>query len=176
MYLRGQLGSCVSWPRHFAPLPWQVAPVPWSASFTHQSQEVLVVVFAIWASQSPQKCFFGMVTDRFPVKLQARELGADIAYCLRKAARVRNERISKGHKRLVRLAGLPLSRVHKQRMLLSSVFPQALHASETALVPKSVFGRLRSKTSLSLGTAKKGANPLLACLLACPKVVDPQFV
>ena len=53
------------------------------------------------------------------MKLQARELGADIAYCLRKAARVRNERISKGHKRLVRLAGLPLSRVHKQRMLLS---------------------------------------------------------
>ena len=77
---------------------------------------------------------------------------------------------------MLRLAGLPLSRVRKQRMLLSSVFPQALHASETALVPKSVFDRLRSKTSLSLGAAKKGANPLLACLLACPKIVDPQFV
>ena len=134
----------------------------------------------LWSLQSEHREVLRNVlwdgTDRFPVKLQARELGADIAYCLRKAARVRNERISKGHKRLVRLAGLPLSRVHKQRMLLSSVFPQALHASETALVPKSVFDRLRSKTSLSLGTAKKGANPLLACLLACPKIVDPQFV
>ena len=113
---------------------------------------------------------------RFPVKLQARELGADISYCLRKAARVRNQRIAKGHQRLLRLAGLPLPRLCKQRLLFSGIFPQTLHASETAIVPKSVYVRLRSKTALSVGAAKKGSNPYIACLLACPRIVDPQFV
>lgn len=113
-------------------------------------------------------------SERFPVKLQARELGADISYCLKKAAKVRNERIAIGH-HMVRLAGLPLSPVHKQRLLFSSVFPQSLQASEIAIVPKSVYARLPSKTALSSGTAKKGSNPFLACLLACPRIVDPQF-
>ena len=111
----------------------------------------------------------------FPVKLQARELGADISYCLRKAARVRNQRIAKGHQRLLRLAGLPLSRPIKQRLLFSGIFPQTLHASETALVPKSVYGRLRTKTALSIGTAKKGANPYIACLLSCPASLTPSL-
>ena len=112
----------------------------------------------------------------FPVKLQARELGADISYSLRKAARVRNQRIATGHQRLLRLAGLPLPRLCKQRLLFSGIFPQTLHASETAIVPKSVYDRLRSKTALSVGAAKKGSNPYIACLLACPRIVDPQFV
>ena len=112
----------------------------------------------------------------FPVKLQARELGADISYCLRKAARVRNQRIAAGHQRLLRLAGLPLPRLCKQRLLFSGIFPQTLHASETAMVPKSVYDRLRSKTALSVGAAKKGSNPYIVCLLACPRIVDPQFV
>ena len=86
----------------------------------------------------------------FPVKLRARELSADISYCLKKAAQVRNSRVSKVHQRLLSLAGLPIPCHAKQRLLLSSVFPQALHASETSLVPKSVYERLRSKTAVGL--------------------------
>ncbi len=38
---------------------------------------------------------------KLPVKLQARELGADLAYCLKKAATVRNTRIQATHQRLL---------------------------------------------------------------------------
>ena len=73
------------------------------------------------------------------MKLQARELGADLPYCLRKAARVRNGRIQVTHQRLLRLSGIPGSRAQKQRLLLSGVWPQGLHAAETATVPRTVF-------------------------------------
>ena len=111
-----------------------------------------------------------------PLKLQARELGADISYCLKKAARVRNSRVQSAHQRLLRLGGLPLPRPFKQRLLLAGIWPHALHAAETAEVPKTVFGRLRTQATLAIGIRKKGTNPLLACMLACPSVVDPQFI
>ena len=113
---------------------------------------------------------------RLPVKLQARELGADLAYCLRKAAAVRNTRIQATHQRLLRLGGLPSTKAQKQRLLLGGIWPQGLHAAETATVPRSVFKRLRTQTSLALNMARKGSNPFLVCLLACPRIVDPQFV
>ena len=113
---------------------------------------------------------------RLPVKLQARELGADLSYCLRKAAQVRNGRIQVTHQRLLRLSGIPGSRAQKQRLLLSGVWPQGLHAAETATVPRTVFKRLRTKTSVALNLNRKGSNPYLVCMLACPKIVDPQFV
>ncbi len=47
--------------------------------------------------------------QELPLKLQAKELGADISYCLKRAARVRNSRIQSAHKRLLRLGGLPPS-------------------------------------------------------------------
>ena len=114
--------------------------------------------------------------DKLPVKLQAKELGADLAYCLKKAARVRNSRIQVAHQRLLRLSGVPGSRPQKQRLLLGGIWPQGLHAAETATVPRSVFKRLRTQTSVALNMARKGSNPFLVCLLACPKIVDPQFV
>ena len=114
--------------------------------------------------------------DRLPVKVQARELGADLAYCLRKTARVRNTRIQATHQRLLRLSGVPGSRSQKQRLLLGGIWPQGLRAAETATVPRSVFKRLRTQTSVALNLARKGSNPFLVCLLACPKIVDPQFV
>ena len=63
--------------------------------------------------------------SHLPVKLQARELGADVSYCLRKAARVRNSRVQATHQRLLRLGGLPGSKAQKQRLLLSGVWPRA---------------------------------------------------
>ena len=111
-----------------------------------------------------------------PLKLQARELGADISYCLKKAARVRNSRVQSAHQRLLRLGGLSLPRPFKQRLLLAGIWPHALHAAETAEVPKTVFGRLRTQATLALGLRKKGTNPMLACMLACPLVIDPQYV
>ena len=65
-----------------------------------------------------------------PVKLKAKELGADVSYCLLKAARVRNLRMQSAPKRLLRLGGLPLARPFKQRLLLSGIWPHALHAAE----------------------------------------------
>ena len=70
---------------------------------------------------SPGKCWFWAIcgngrrllkrTHLFhqpvPVKLQARELGADISYCLRKAAAERNQRVSSGLRRMGKLQGLP---------------------------------------------------------------------
>ena len=44
------------------------------------------------------------------------------------------------------------------------------------LSPSLCMTRLRSKTAVGLGLSKKGANPFLSCLLACPRVVDPQFL
>ena len=111
-----------------------------------------------------------------PVKLKAKELGADVSYCLLKAARVRNMRIQSAHKRLLRLGGLPLPRPFKQRLLLSGIWPHALHAAETASVPKSVFKRLRTQAARAMGLRKKGTNPFLACLLSSPAIIDPQYV
>lgn len=43
-------------------------------------------------------------------------------------------------------------------------------------MPRTVLKRLRTKASLALNMNRKGSNPMLVCLLSCPKVVDPQFV
>lgn len=103
-----------------------------------------------------------------PVKLKAKELGAGISYSLLKAARVRNARIRSAHGRLLRLGGLPLPRPFKQRLLLAGIWPHALHAAETASVPKTVFKRLRTQAARAMSLRKKGTNPFLACLFVFP--------
>ena len=113
--------------------------------------------------------------ELLPVKLQAKDLGADIAYCLRKAARVRNSRVQTGHTKLCRLRGIPGSRHHKARLLISSVWPHTLHAAETALVPKTTFARLRTLAARALDLAPKGSSPWLACSVPGQRCVDPEF-
>ena len=132
-----------------------------------------------WAVQAPDRrtlrsfTFFG---GTLLVKLSARDLGADISYCRRRAAKVRNARVVNGHQRLLKLSGLPCPVWRKTRLLLSSVFPHTLHAAETTLVPKTTFQRLRTKVSKGLGLAKKGSSPYLSCLLGTYRCVDPEFV
>ncbi len=98
-----------------------------------------------------------------------------MSYCYKVAAATRNERVSKGHRRLMRVRGLPTSRFRNRRLVLSSVFPQCLHAAESARVPDSVFPRLRSKATQSLCLDGSGANPWLACSVAAPKNVGPEW-
>ena len=168
----------------------------WEALFNHVSDlclflpELAHFLAALKLPVNPGKCWtwsldpsqrkslkgLSMYGQLLPVKLKARELGADVSYCLLKAAKVRNLRIQSAHKRLSRLAGLPLPRPFKQRLLLSGIWPHALHAAETASVPKSVFKRLRTQAARAMGLKKKGTNPFLACLLASPAIVDPQYV
>ena len=82
---------------------------------------------------SPAKCWFWaicpsgrrklrascLLQQRVPVKLQARELGADISYCHKKAARERNNRATSGLSRMSKLHSLPGSVHRKTRLLLS---------------------------------------------------------
>eukprot|EP00438_Fugacium_kawagutii_P030029 Skav210980 [mRNA] locus=scaffold712:336637:344883:- [translate_table: standard] len=139
---------------------------------------------------SPSKCWVWSITPlgrkrlrslrlfdaAVPLQLQGRELGADISYCFRKAAKVRNGRVLTGIPRFHRLAGLPTARGHKTRLLLSGVFPHVLHGAETCPVPPTVFRRLRSYTALSLNLRRKGSSPWLACLLGTYRCVDPEFI
>eukprot|EP00435_Cladocopium_sp_Y103_P039448 s2037_g10.t1 len=139
---------------------------------------------------SPGKCWFWAIcgngrrllkrTHLFhqpvPVKLQARELGADISYCLRKAAAERNQRVSSGLRRMGKLQGLPGSTARKTRVLVSGIFPHALHAAESSSAPKAVLQRLRSGAARAIDCRPKGASPWLACLLATYRCVDPEFV
>ena len=111
-----------------------------------------------------------------PIKLQARELGADISYCLRKAAKKRNVRAVSGLKRMARLHGLPGSTAKKTRVLVSGILPHALHAAESSLAPKTLLQRLRSGAANAIGCRSKGASPWLSCLLATYRCVDPEFV
>eukprot|EP00438_Fugacium_kawagutii_P007437 Skav210446 [mRNA] locus=scaffold1297:157056:161039:+ [translate_table: standard] len=111
-----------------------------------------------------------------PVKLQAKELGVDIAYSLRRAARCRNQRVKKGIGRLARIGSLPAPVWRKTRLLLSSVYPCALHGAETSFVPKSVLQRLRAKASKAVFGSHKGSSPWLACLLGTYRCIDPQFI
>ena len=132
-----------------------------------------------WAVQAPDRRTlrsFTLFGETLPVKLSARDLGADISYCRRRAAKVRNARVVSGHQRLLKLSGLPCPVWRKTRLLLSSVFPHTLHAAETTLVPKTTFQRLRAKVSKGLGLAKKGSSPYLSCLLGTYRCVDPEFV
>ena len=69
---------------------------------------------------APSKCWFwaicpsgrrrlraaSLLGQKVPVKLQARELGADISYCLKKAAKVRNGRATTGLNRMTKLDGI----------------------------------------------------------------------
>ena len=139
---------------------------------------------------SPAKCWFwaicptgrrklrssSLLQQRVPVKLQARELGADISYCNKKAARERNGRVTSGLSRMSKLHGLPGSVYRKTRLLLSGIFPHALHAAETSSAPKSVFQRLRSGAANAVECRPKGSSPWLACLLATYRCIDPEFV
>ena len=141
-------------------------------------------------AQSPSKCWFWsicasgrrrlrasvMLEHRVPVKLQARELGADISYCRRKAACERNKRTTSGLGRMSKLHGLPGSVFRKTRLLLAGIFPHALHAAEASYAPKTVLQRLRSGAARAIGCRPTGASPWLACLLASYRCVDPEFV
>ena len=89
---------------------------------------------------------------------------------------VRNLSVSSGHQRLVKLSGLPVPIWKNSRLLLSSIFPHALHAAKATWVPKTTFPRLRTKVSKGLGLALKGSSPYLACLLGTYLCVDPVFV
>ena len=139
---------------------------------------------------SPAKCWFwaicptgrrklrssSLLQQRVPVKLQARELGADISYCNKKAARERNSRATSGLNRMSKLHGLPGSIHRKTRLLISGIFPHALHAAETSSAPKTVFQRLRSGAANAIECRPKGSSPWLACLLATYRCIDPEFV
>eukprot|EP00438_Fugacium_kawagutii_P015502 Skav201350 [mRNA] locus=scaffold2643:37261:41997:+ [translate_table: standard] len=111
-----------------------------------------------------------------PLQFQGKELGADVSYCYRKAAKVRNGRVLTGIHRFHRLAGLPTSRGHKTRLLLSGIFPHVLHGAETSSVPRTVLQRLRTYASLALNLRKKGSSPWLACLVGTYRCVDPEYI
>ena len=117
-----------------------------------------------------------LASQKVPVKTTGCCLGADMSYSFRIAAATRNQRVAKGHRRLLRLRGIPTSRFRKCRLVLSGVFPQSLHACEASWVPGSVFDRLRSKVVQALKLDGSGVNPYLACCVAAPKLVDPEFV
>lgn len=135
---------------------------------------------------APSKCWFWAICpaarrrlqhtqllgQKVPLKLQARELGADISYCKRKAAKERNTRATSGFRRMTKLHGLPGSIGRKTRLLLSGIFPHALHAAETSAAPKSVLQRLWSGAALAIDCRPKGASPWLACLLSTYRLID----
>ena len=132
--------------------------------------------WAIRACDRKRQRAFQLYQESLPVKLSARELGADISYCFKLAAKVRNVRVKSGHLRLLKLAGLPVPIWRKTRLLLSSVFPHSLHAAETSWMPKSTLQRLRTKVTKGLGLAAKGSSPYLSCLLGTYQCVDPEYV
>lgn len=109
------------------------------------------------------------------VQLQGVDLGADVAYSYRIPAAKRNKRVRIGHKRLQRLRGLPSSRAQKARLVVSGVWPQALHAAETAPVPKTVLKRLRTQAGRAASLAKTGVNPFLACSVGATQCIDPGY-
>eukprot|EP00435_Cladocopium_sp_Y103_P020844 s1782_g5.t1 len=113
--------------------------------------------------------------SHIPVRLQAVDLGADMPYCRRRAAAKRNGRITAGHRRLQRARGMPGSKWQKSRLILSGIWPQCLHGSETCVVPKSVLKRLRTQAGRVASIAKPGVSPWLACSVGSPQVVDPEF-
>jgi ribonuclease HI len=113
--------------------------------------------------------------SHIPVRLQAVDLGADMPYCKRRAAAKRNLRIKAGHRRLQRAKGLPGSKWQKSRLIMSGIWPQCLHGSETCVVPKSVLKRLRTQAGRVASIAKQGVSPWLACSVGSPQLVDPEF-
>ena len=110
-----------------------------------------------------------------PVRLTGCCLGADMAYSFKKAASTRNGRVASGHRRLLRLQGLPISKYRKCRLILGGVFPHALHACEASWLPPSLLARLRSKVVKALKLNGSGVNPHLACSVASPALVDPEW-
>ena len=112
---------------------------------------------------------------QIPVRLQAVDLGADMPYCKRRAAAKRNARIKAGHRRLQRAKGMPGSKWQKTRLIISGIWPQCLHGSETCAVPKSVLKRLRTQAGRVASVAKQGVSPWLACSVGSPQLVDPEF-
>eukprot|EP00438_Fugacium_kawagutii_P036116 Skav236835 [mRNA] locus=scaffold1027:49372:59337:+ [translate_table: standard] len=103
------------------------------------------------------------------------DLGADIAYSYRIAAGSRNKRVQLGHRRLIRLRGLPLSRQYKSRILVAGIWTQALHACETSGLPKTILKRLRTQAARCVCFHKPGLNPWIACSLGAHDLVDPGF-
>ena len=111
-----------------------------------------------------------------PVLLSARVLGADVAYCYRRAAKVRNTRVRQCHARFLRIRALPVSRVLRTQLVLRGAFPAALHAAEATVMPVSTFRRLRTQAVKAVGLSGSGVNPWLAASVGASQVVDPQWV
>ena len=139
---------------------------------------------------NPAKCWFWSISasvrkrlknwhwkgDKVPVLLSAKVLGADVSYSFRRAARVRNGRIRAGHRRMMKIAGLPMGRSKKVMLLFKSTFPQSLHAAEPTALPRTTAKRLRSKAVKAVGLNAPGVSPWLAAAIGTHAVFDPEWV
>ena len=139
---------------------------------------------------NPAKCWFWSISasvrkrlktwqwkgDKVPVLLSAKVLGADVSYSFRRAARVRNGRIRAGHRRMMKIAGLPMGRSKKVMLLFKSAFPQSLHAAESTALPRTTAKRLRAKAVKAVGLSASGVSPWLAAAVGTHAVFDPEWV
>ena len=105
----------------------------------------------------------------------AKSLGADISYCFGSAVKTRNSRVRTGGKRLVRLAGLPLTFAHRVSVVRKSIWKHTLHGCQTAGVPKTVHTKLRTKLCRGLRVDRVGRSPWLVSNALTSEPIDPEW-
>ena len=112
---------------------------------------------------------------RIARKLFASDLGFQIQYGKKNQLGIHSDRLSAGLQRLTRLAGLGYNLSVKERILVTSIYPVALHGTETKPPVQESFIKLRSQAARALYGDAHSMSPAIALLFGKKTILDPEF-
>eukprot|EP00438_Fugacium_kawagutii_P022223 Skav203956 [mRNA] locus=scaffold391:472720:477201:+ [translate_table: standard] len=109
------------------------------------------------------------------VKLHAKDLGAQLAYCAKPCKKVFQQRLDAvGHVwRLLRHSSA--APWFRKQAILVAVWPKLLHACEASWVTEAECAKLRSRCMFALGWNRAGASPAVRWSLMQNPMLDPLF-
>ena len=108
-------------------------------------------------------------------KFAAVDLGFHLNYSAKPAKGVTMDRLSQGHCRIDRVAGLPHDLAVKEHMIRSSVYPCMFHACEIKPPCADDLQRVRTKVATALFGHSHNLAPGLALTLTNGGILDPEF-
>ena len=108
-------------------------------------------------------------------KCSAPDLGFQMQYGLSNQLGILAERLQTGLSRLARLAAMEYPLSVKEHMLVSSVYPSALHGSEVKPPSGGMFHKLRAAAARALFGNAVTLSSSIALLFGSSGIIDPEY-
>ena len=141
----------------------------WLDAFDLQLDAKKSYTWSTWPENRTQLQTYG-----FSVKHGARDLGAQMQYGLRRQVASRDDRLRSVESFWQVLARSSISIEHKLKGIKQVLWPRALHASSSVLVPDGALKTLRTGAMRALRASRAGASPLVRLGFLHDPFADPD--